>query len=100
VVARPGSTSNIAADLVRDLRTKDAELETLRKRETWMRAALSKASKAGFSWTDIPVDDADDIKATESENADIKKLLELAFKLKQDRASLQVISLLFICLQY
>ncbi|KAG8820102.1 Negative regulator of mitotic exit [Serendipita sp. 401] len=88
-VGRPGSTSNIAGDLVRDLRAKDAELETMRRRETWMRAALSKANKAGFSWNDIPVDDGDDIKGSEPETNEAKKLLDLAFKLKQERASLQ-----------
>lgn len=94
-VGRPGSTSNIAADLVQnlrqmetDLRQRDAELETLRKRETWMRAALSKASKAGFSWSDIPVDDDDD-RTHEPETSDARKLVDLAFRLKQERATLQ-----------
>ncbi|KAG8784382.1 Negative regulator of mitotic exit [Serendipita sp. 405] len=50
---------------------------------------LSKANKAGFSWNDIPVDDGDDIKGSEPETNEAKKLLDLAFKLKQERASLQ-----------
>ena len=95
-VGRPGSTSNITADLVQnlrqmeaDLRNRDAEVETLRKRETWMRAALSKASKAGFSWSDIPVDD-DDATSHEPETTEARKLIDLAFRLKQERATLQV----------
>ncbi|KAG8832178.1 Negative regulator of mitotic exit [Serendipita sp. 399] len=88
VVGRPPSTGNIAGDLIRDVRAKEAELETMRRRETWMRAALSKASKAGFSWNDITVED-DEIKGSEPETGDAKKLLNLAFKLKQERASLQ-----------
>ena len=88
---RPGSQSNIAADLMRDLRSKDAELETLRRRETWMRAALSKASKAGFSWSDLPIDggDGDDVRH-ETSSEDARRLVDLAFRLKQERATLQV----------
>jgi hypothetical protein len=90
VVGRPGSTGNIAAEIMRDLHAKNAELETLRRRETWMRAALSKASKAGFSWKDLSLDDDDDPSNHEPETGDGKRLLEIAFKLKQERANLQV----------
>jgi hypothetical protein len=95
VVGRPGSSGHIAADLIRDMRTKDAELETLRRRETWMRAALSRASKAGFSYNDIQSDDGDEMRH-EPESNDARKLLDLAFRLKQERAALQVILILFI----
>lgn len=89
---RPGSQSNIAADVVRDLRAKEAELETLRRRETWMRAALSKASKAGFSWNDLPFDGEGegDNARHEASSEDARRLIDLAFRLKQERAALQV----------
>lgn len=88
-IARPGSAGNIAADLVRDVRAKDAELEQLRRREQWMRAALSKATKAGFSWNDLSIDE-DELKDHDIDNAESRKLVDLAFKLKQERAALQV----------
>ena len=91
VVGRPGSTGHIAADLIREMRAKDAELETLRRRETWMRAALSKATKAGFSYNDVQTDDGEDLRGHEPESNDARKLLDMAFRLKQERAGLQVI---------
>lgn len=88
---RPGSQSNIAADVMREMRAKEAELETLRRRETWMRAALSKASKAGFSWNDLPFDgdgEGDNVRQ-EAGSEDARRLVDLAFRLKQERAVLQ-----------
>lgn len=99
---RPGSTGNVAADLVRDMRAKDAELETLRRRETWMKAALSKATKAGFVWPDHQQHDNEDIddlfgglmsspnSTSPDSSGDVRKLAEIAIKLKQERAMLQV----------
>ncbi|KAH9044402.1 hypothetical protein EDB85DRAFT_2130328 [Lactarius pseudohatsudake] len=45
---KPGSTGNVTADLIRDLKTRETELETLRRREAWMIAALARASRAGY----------------------------------------------------
>ncbi|KAF8274017.1 hypothetical protein EI94DRAFT_1768885 [Lactarius quietus] len=45
---KPGSTGNVTADLIRDLKARETELETLRCREAWMTAALARASRAGF----------------------------------------------------
>lgn len=91
VVGRPGSQSNIAADLIRDLRAKE-ELEVLKRREQWMRAALSKAAKAGFSWNDLGVEEGDDaFRGLENEGGEARKLVESVFRLKQERASLQVL---------
>ncbi len=75
------------------MRTKEAELEQLRRREQWMRAALTKASKAGFSWNDLGINEKDEVNGHEVENTEARKLLELAFRLKQERATLQVSNL-------
>ncbi|KAH8990140.1 hypothetical protein EDB86DRAFT_3065324 [Lactarius hatsudake] len=45
---KPGSTGNVTADLIRDLKARETELETLRRREAWMIAALARASRAGY----------------------------------------------------
>ena len=39
---KAGSASNITTDLIRDVKARDVELETLRHREAWMRAALAQ----------------------------------------------------------
>lgn len=46
--AKPGSTGNVTADLIRDLKIRETEIETLRRREAWMTATLARASRAGF----------------------------------------------------
>jgi hypothetical protein len=47
-----GSTGNITADLIRDLKAKEAEVDNMKNREVWMKAALSKASRSGFVYED------------------------------------------------
>jgi hypothetical protein len=41
--ARASSAGNITANLICDVRARDAELETLRRLEAWMKAALVQA---------------------------------------------------------
>ncbi|KAL0951449.1 hypothetical protein HGRIS_008138 [Hohenbuehelia grisea] len=43
-----GSVGNVSADLLRDLKAKEAELEATKKQMVWMKNALGKASQAGF----------------------------------------------------
>jgi hypothetical protein len=45
---KAGSASSITTDLISDVKAHDAELETLRCHEAWMRAALAQALHAGF----------------------------------------------------
>jgi hypothetical protein len=45
---KAGSASSITTNLIHDVKARDAELETLRRREAWMRAALAQALHAGF----------------------------------------------------
>jgi hypothetical protein len=77
------------------LKQKEAELEAAKQRETWMRAALSKASKAGFVWdTDLALAEGDAellprVDGAESSD-DMRKLGDLVLALKRDRARIQV----------
>ncbi|KAF8578415.1 hypothetical protein K439DRAFT_1362232 [Ramaria rubella] len=88
---RPGSGSSVIADM---LKQKETELETAKRREAWMRAALSKASKAGFVWDaelTLSEDDADSIVKEDGAESgeDVRKLADLVLALKRDRARIQ-----------
>jgi len=86
---RPGSTGNITADLVRDVRAKEGELETMKRREAWLRAALTRAKKDGFALVDAEPDDGQEA-VEDYANEDMKRISELALKLKQERSKIQV----------
>ena len=78
------SAGNVAADLLRDLKAKDVELDSVRRQMVWMKEALAKATRAGFVQTDreSSPDLADDGKEG--------RYAELALKFKQFRAQMQV----------
>ncbi|KAI0308283.1 hypothetical protein B0F90DRAFT_1665117 [Multifurca ochricompacta] len=77
-------TGNIAADLIRDLKAREAELETLRRREVWLKAALSRASHSGFVHVDATSGDADGGLADEQ-----PKITEAVITLKQLHGRIQ-----------
>lgn len=79
------STGNITADLLRDLKIKEAEVDTLRNREAWMKAALSKAARAGFLY-----EDRENLeKQLGEQDANERSLPELALQFKQFKAKMQ-----------
>jgi hypothetical protein len=80
-----GSTSDVSADLLRDLKTRDAELETLRRRQAWMKAALVQACHAGFIYVNASPGD-DDRGVTDEQ----PKIAEAVITLKQLHGSIQV----------
>ena len=80
-----GSTGNITADLIRDLKAKESEVDAMRNREVWMKAALSKASRSGFVYEDREAGDGD-----LSLMRDEQKVAELVLSFKQFRAQIQV----------
>ena len=47
-----GSVGNVTADLIRDIRTKDLELDSVKRHMAWMKEDLAKATRAGFSQTE------------------------------------------------
>ncbi|RPD82328.1 hypothetical protein L226DRAFT_556194 [Lentinus tigrinus ALCF2SS1-7] len=84
--AKPGSTGNLTADLIRDLKDKEAEVEALKKKEAWMKAALMKAERSGFIYAESEEElssraDDDDI--------DGRKVTEMVINLKQLKAKIQ-----------
>lgn len=99
-VQRAGSpASNVAADslrgsssneILRDLRAKDAELESARRRETWMRAALMKARSQGFVWGDQDLSEVLRDPTPEDTPVDKNLLRDMILKLKSEHARLEV----------
>lgn len=85
-----GSVGNVAADLLRDLKAKEAELEGAKKQLAWMREGLGKASRAGYIFMD-----RDGIQE-EGEG----QSTELALRFKQFKAQIQVGRLNYDMLRY
>ncbi|EJD03699.1 uncharacterized protein FOMMEDRAFT_105816 [Fomitiporia mediterranea MF3/22] len=88
---RPGSTGNVTADLIRDLKVKEAEVETLKNRQAWMKAALRNATNAGFSLAEGEVDlnDEPDRRSPASDEPDVKALVNMIVRLKQETSRVQ-----------
>lgn len=57
--AKTGSAGNVTTDLIRDVKARDAELERMRRREAWMKTALSQAMHAGFVYVNANLGDED-----------------------------------------
>ena len=88
---KSGSTSDVSADLIRDLKTRDAELETLRRRQAWMKAALVQACHAGFVYVNASTGDEDHGITDEQ-----PKIAEAVITLKQLHGSVQVRAIAFL----
>ncbi len=82
-----GSVGSVAADLVKDLKAKDAELEGLKRQMSWIKGALGKATKAGFVLSERQ--GSSDLTLDEMNGGGDEKA-ELLFKFKQFRAEVQV----------
>lgn len=80
-----GSTGNITADLIRDLKAKEAEVDAMKIREVWMKVALSKASRSGFVYEDREASEGD-----LGLHEDGRKIAELVLNFKQFKAQIQV----------
>ncbi|KAH9947722.1 hypothetical protein B0H21DRAFT_852629 [Amylocystis lapponica] len=83
---KPGSTGNLTADLIRDLKEKEAEMEAMKKREAWMKAALSKASRSGYIYAE-----SEDELGSRADDDDIdgRRVTEIVVTFKQLKAKLQ-----------
>jgi hypothetical protein len=75
-----GSVGNVVADLLRDLKAKEVELESVKKQLAWMREGLGKASRAGYVFAD-----GDGI-----EEGGEGERTELVLRFKQFKAQIQV----------
>lgn len=81
-----GSTGNLTADLIRDLKHKEAEVEAMKKREAWLKATLSKAARSGFVYADAERLESDN----EDEDIDSRRVAEMVLNFKHLKAKLQV----------
>ncbi|CAK5280148.1 unnamed protein product [Mycena citricolor] len=79
--SRAGSVTNVNADLLKDLKAKELELEAVRRQMAWMKEALGKASKAGY------VQDGPEMEMSD-EGTD-SRLRELAMQFKTFKARMQ-----------
>ena len=89
------SPGNDTAELVRDLKARDAELETLRRREAWMKAALAQASHAGFVYVDVNAGLGDEDRGVTDGQP---KIAEAVITLKQLHGRIQVRKLACSCM--
>ncbi|KAH9937238.1 uncharacterized protein B0H18DRAFT_1113097 [Fomitopsis serialis] len=80
------STGNVTADLIRDLKQKEAEMEAIKRREAWMRAALSKAARSGFMYDQS---EGDVLASADEDDIDGQKVAEMIVSFKQLHAKLQ-----------
>jgi hypothetical protein len=87
-----GLMGNVTADLSRDLKARESELEALRRREAWMRAMLAQASHAGFIYVNANPGDED--RGLTDEHP---KIAEAVITLKQLHGRIQVRSFFFFC---
>ncbi|EMD41957.1 hypothetical protein CERSUDRAFT_110507 [Gelatoporia subvermispora B] len=83
---KSGSTGNVVSDLIRDLKEKDTEVETMRKREAWMKATLVKASRSGFVYGGS---EEELLLAVDEEDVNGGKVSEVVVNLKQLKAKIQ-----------
>lgn len=86
-----GSAGNVAADLLRDLKAKDLELDSIKRQMAWMKEALAKATRSGFVQPESegsPESGLGNIGVSDDVNDG--KLAEMALKLKQFKAHMQV----------
>jgi hypothetical protein len=86
--AKAGSAGNITTDMIRDVKARDAELETLRRREAWMKAALAQALHAGFVYVNASPGDEDRGVTDEQ-----PKIAEAVITLKKLHGRIQVCNL-------
>lgn len=84
--SRGGSVTNVTADLLRDLKAKDVELEGLKRQLAWMKEGLGKASRSGYVYVDR---DGNSLTNDLSEEDD-ERVTEIVLKFKQFKAQIQV----------
>ncbi|TFK30826.1 hypothetical protein FA15DRAFT_579721 [Coprinopsis marcescibilis] len=83
-----GSVGNVAADLLRDLKAKDIEIEGMKRQMAWLKEALAKANKAGFI-ADETDDSPDLARSSPLDEVNEGKYGELMLRFKQFKAQVQ-----------
>lgn len=90
---RPGSISG-SSELIKEIKTKDAELDAGKKREAALRTIISKAINQGFVAEDDFDDDDDNDRDREGQDDEeedlVNKLTDALVRLKHEKAEIQV----------
>ncbi|KAH7914794.1 hypothetical protein BJ138DRAFT_1143277 [Hygrophoropsis aurantiaca] len=85
-----GSTGNVTADLIRDYKAKEMEVETLKKRAVWMKATLHKAHRAGFVHAEEDEEvDLEDITIEDNMDDQNKKVADMILNFKHFKAQIK-----------
>ncbi|KAH7930533.1 hypothetical protein BV22DRAFT_1124814 [Leucogyrophana mollusca] len=84
-----GSTGNVTADLIRDYKAKEMEVEMLKKREGWMKAALLKASRAGFVHAEEEDMEVEDLRLGDSMDDENKKVADMVLNFKHFKTQIK-----------
>ncbi|KAI6047790.1 hypothetical protein EDC04DRAFT_22546 [Pisolithus marmoratus] len=86
-----GSTGNVAADLIRDYKAKEIEVEVLRKREAWMKTALLKAHRNGFVQFDEQSIEAEELSLREGASDEQRNLADMILNFKHFKTQMQML---------
>ncbi|KAG6336140.1 hypothetical protein ID866_2950 [Astraeus odoratus] len=85
-----GSTGNVTADLIRDYKAKEMEVEVLRKREAWMKTALLKAHRNGFVQIDEESIEAEELGLKDAASDEQQKLADMILNFKHFKTQMQM----------
>ncbi|KAL4069765.1 hypothetical protein V8B97DRAFT_1872338 [Scleroderma yunnanense] len=85
------STGNVTADLIRDYKAKEMEVEVLRKREVWMKTALLKAHRNGFVQVDEESIEAEELGLGDEASDEQRKLADMVLNFKHFKTQMQTI---------
>ncbi|KAF9040391.1 hypothetical protein BDZ89DRAFT_1060481 [Hymenopellis radicata] len=82
--SRQGSVGNVTGDLLREIKAREGDLESMRRQMLWMKEALVKASRSGYIYADKDGSYEDSsLDGVDGANA------ELLLKFKQFKAHMQ-----------
>jgi hypothetical protein len=88
---RQGSLGGVAgADLMREMKAREVEVDGFRRRERWLKAELARAAKAGFAVQSASDEPGLALENFGAEGSDARKLADALIGLKKERARLQV----------
>lgn len=93
---RQGSLSGMAgAELMREVRAKDAEIESSRRRERWLKLEIGRAMKAGFLVDEVGAEvSKDELAGSLTNGAEssgkVQTLVDGLMRLKKDKAKMEV----------
>lgn len=88
---RQGSLSGVAgADLMREMKAREVEVDSLRKREKWLKAELSRAAKSGFVIQSSVEEGRVALEDIGADGSELRKVVDSLVALKKESALLQV----------